>query len=303
MLNSWYIDFKPACFLKVCGEDSADFLQSQCTSDLRGMDFGSLIYTLWLNVKGKIQADCWVLKAGEEEFYLYSRSSSVEVLKERLESYIIADDVELEDLTQAYAGVLLGDKEMLSRVDAWASDVPKAFGWRTSGDFNRVILATGFAGENAVECLGPVDQQAQVLKQLSSGKDICHLEGDELTALRIRQGQVLVPDDMGSDDLPQEGPLASAVSYQKGCYLGQEVMARIHAMGTPRRGLIRAYSEALLEPGLVLMQAGRSMGEVRSGAITDGRYLYWVMLKSAARLDEAFEDGQGRRITLVAYDC
>ena len=95
------------------------------------------------------------------------------------------------------------------------------------------------------------------------------LSADEMARRRIEAGIPAVPADLGPGDLPNEGGLeADAISYTKGCYLGQEVMARLKAMGTVRRRLVRvawAGEEILTLPAALFLGA-RQVGELRSAA-------------------------------------
>src|SRR5688572_7390567 len=109
--------WRPACWLHVTGEDAANFLQGQFTNDLRMLENSPTVYGLWLSVKGKVLADSFVLRAGNRnEFWIGSYFSPATVIRERLESHVIADDVAIEDVTSTWAGTsLLGfEKDELS---------------------------------------------------------------------------------------------------------------------------------------------------------------------------------------------
>ncbi|MEX2044537.1 MAG: hypothetical protein WD941_04230, partial [Opitutus sp.] len=96
----------PACWLRVGGEDAFSFLQGQFTNDLRALDTKPAVYGLWLDVKGKVVADSFVLKGRHQDgFWIGSYASPARIIRERLESHIIADDVTVEDLTREWAGI------------------------------------------------------------------------------------------------------------------------------------------------------------------------------------------------------
>jgi folate-binding protein YgfZ len=122
--------------------------------------------------------------------------------------------------------------------------------------------------EEAVEWVFPVAETAAVRAQIAGGRE---LEGEEMVRRRISAGVPAVPADLGPGDLPGEGGLEQdAISYTKGCYLGQEVMARLKSMGQVRRRLMRVVGPA--GPGSLpaaLFAGGRKVGEVRS-AVSDG---------------------------------
>src|SRR6187549_3322475 len=94
--------------LRVYGPDANSYLQGQFTQDLR-LEIGASTYGLWLNQKGKVLADSHVRKLAENEYLVVSFSCKAADLRARLESYLIADEVELEDQTSDWAGILLWD--------------------------------------------------------------------------------------------------------------------------------------------------------------------------------------------------
>jgi folate-binding protein YgfZ len=248
---SWW---RPAALLQVTGPDAANFLQGQFTNDLRDLDKSGPVYGLWLTVKGKLLADSFVGRHGEG-FWIASYHSEAAIIRARLESFIIADDVTVEDQTSQWAAVsVLG---------------PQA------DELLRSPLATGsvFKGRRAQtqsgEWIFPGEAAAEARARLGNARE---LTADDLARWRIASGLPAVPVDIGPNDLPNEGGLEdAAISYTKGCYLGQEVMARLKSMGQIRRRLLRVRSAVAVTPTLPapLFARGRNVGELRS-AVSDG---------------------------------
>jgi folate-binding protein YgfZ len=180
-----------------------------------------------------------------------STFGSAAEVRQRLEDFIIADDVTVEDVTSEWSGVsLLG-----AGVGAWLA-VEQRVG--------RVFVGRRIRGENW-EWIFPSAELAAIQAQLAGAVEI---DAAELERRRIVAGVPAVPVDIGLGDLPAEGGLdVEAISYTKGCYLGQEVMARLKSMGQVRRRLIRVRGSGPV-PALPakLTQAGRSAGELRSMA-------------------------------------
>jgi folate-binding protein YgfZ len=232
----------------VAGPDAAIFLQGQFTNELRGLETGRAVYGLWLTVKGKVLADSFVLRGKEaDEFWVGSYFSPAATIQERLEAFIIADDVTVEDQTGQWTGVSIVGQ------GARAPHAGEAFvfsGRRTRGE-NVEIVCRG----DVADCEG--------LPEIGS---------EELARLRIEAGIPAVPMDVGPGDLPNEAGLdEEAISYTKGCYLGQEVMARLKSMGQVRRRLLRVRGESALPPQLPapLFVGRKQAGELRS-AVPDG---------------------------------
>jgi tRNA-modifying protein YgfZ len=242
--------WQPAAWLRASGPDAASFLQGQFTNDLRGLAPGGSVYGLWLNVKAKVVADSFVLRGeGAEEFWIGSYFSTAGTIRERLESFIIADDVTIEDQTDAWRGI------------SWMGGAPPAeFGARVRCPGRRAQAQT-------IEWVFPAHDSAEV-------RDLCRdareLSAGEMERLRIEAGIPAVPRDLGLGDLPNEGGLeAEAISYTKGCYLGQEVIARLRSMGQVRRRLLRVTGDGENFPALPvpIFSAGRRVGELRSAAL------------------------------------
>ena len=239
--------WRPATWLQVAGPDAAAFLQGQFSNDLRTVSPGAAVYGLWLNQKGRVLADSFVIKAGPPDAYwVGSYFSPVAVVRERLEGHLIADDVQIEDQTDRWHGLTIFDPV-----------------GSVLGGADEAISFPGRRGSPACEWLmqhEPVRPQGTALSAA------------DMEARRIAAGIAAVPSDIGPGDLPQEGGLeTTAVSFNKGCYLGQEVMARLHSMGTPRRKLFRVSGAGSIPPaGTALQQDGRAIGELRS-AVEIGR--------------------------------
>jgi|GEM_PF-156675 len=265
--------WKPACWLRVQGPDAFSFLQGQFSNDLRGLrasaagESGGLalaadsacsrsVYGLWLDRKGRILGDGFVLRADEERFFICSYETSAANLRTHLESFIIADEVEVFDETSGVFGLTL----FLDEAEESVPDLGSA----------------GYAfysrrAEPAVDWVGPAGVRAELLARLNPSAE---LSRQEVERQRILRKVPAVPRDLGSRDLPQEGGAEFervAVSYTKGCYLGQEVMSRLRAMGRVRRSLalVRAEGAAPSELPASLYFGEKRVGELRSAVAAE----------------------------------
>ena len=226
--------YRPAALIRVTGDDAFTFLQGQFTNELRQPP-GSVTYGLWLNQKGKVLADSLVLRVSENEFLVTSDVSPAALIRQRLEEYIVADDVVLADETVATQGFMLegpGAKEIVTQL---LGEAP------VMGRFIRKMNTLAFPGRGRPgerhALLGPENELAALRAQFVA-RGAIETGRDELEYARIAAGIPAVPADIGPGDLPNEGGLEdSALSYTKGCYLGQEVMARLKNLGQVRRRL------------------------------------------------------------------
>jgi tRNA-modifying protein YgfZ len=242
--------YRPACLLRVFGADAAAFLQGQFTNDLGRIAPGQAAYGLWLDRKGRVIADSHVVRAGDGSgFWIASIRSPAPIVARRLEDHIVADDVAVEDVTASWSGVsLIGEG-----AGAWLAGETRA-GLCFPGRRN--------SGENW-EWVYP-DGESRSVEAATSGAR--RIAPDDAERMRIASGIPSVPSDIGPADLPNEGGLESlAISYSKGCYLGQEVMARIKSMGRVRRTLVRVRGRGA-PPALpaALWRGDRREGELRS---------------------------------------
>lgn len=254
--STGFFSWQPAAWLRLAGPDAASFLQGQFTNDLRALETQPAVYGLWLNVKAKVLADSFVLRGGDEgEFWVGSYFSPAAVIGARLESHLIADDVTIEDRTGAWAG--------MSVFGAAAERL------RTESRKDGFVFPGRRGRGGNVEWVFPADGLTAAREFLCDGREI---DPDEILRSRIAAGIPAVPFDVGPGDLPNEGGLeADAISYTKGCYMGQEVIARLKAMGQVRRRLMRVSGPGENHPALpaALFADGRRVGELRS-AVGDG---------------------------------
>ena len=236
--------------VRITGEDAASFLQGQCTADLRKV---ALTDALWLNRKGRVLAHTIVSKEADGSFLLLCPHLTAEEIIAIVTANVIADDVVATDETAS-----------------WGRYVASGVGPTLAG---AKVFATRRFGVEAWDVLTPAG---------------CGLTGElgslaELEAARIAAGVPSVPADCGANEFPQECGLDAWVSYTKGCYLGQEVMARIQSMGSLRRVLRRV--EGPVSVGLELKAPeGKIVGIVRSAAGEAGLALVSVDLTEGAVL-------------------
>jgi folate-binding protein YgfZ len=259
--------YLPAGLLRVTGPDAPTFLQGQFTNDLSRIKVGNAVYGLWLDRKGRVIADSHVIKAEGEEFLIASISSPAAVIERHLGGHIIADDVAIADETSAWRGISL----VGAGTGAWMAAEPRpgiAFPGRRD------------AGENW-EWIFPVGASDSANAAVMGGR----LQGAvDMERMRIASGIPSVPRDIGPSDLPNEGGLdRDAISYSKGCYLGQEVMARIKSMGRVRRTLVRVRGSGA-PPGLPagLWRGDRREGEVRSAVPDSGGFAGLALVSVAS---------------------
>lgn len=268
--------YQPAAFFRVIGDDSEAFLQGQFTNELRQPKDVS-VYGLWLNQKGKVLADSYVLKRKDKEFAVASVTSSAAVIRARLEEYIVADDVTLADETTRIHALAVSGKRCgeLIRECLGVAPSPGQFLQR-----DELMLFPGRrSSDENYELIGSETVVADARHKLLALGGL-EAAADEMEFMRISAGMPSIPQDIGPGDLPNEGGLEDeAISFTKGCYLGQEVMARLKNMGQIRRRLhIIEGPGATLVASAPLYQGERQVGQVRSVANHKDRSVALAML-------------------------
>jgi folate-binding protein YgfZ len=248
------VRFAPAhtAVVRITGEDAAAFLQGQCTADLRG---GALTDALWLNRKGRVLAHTIISKEADGSFLLLCPHLSADEIIAVVTANVIADDVVATD-----------ESSLWQKWVVWG-DEPKLAGAK--------VFTTQRFGVAAWDVLTPVGVAA--LGELATLA--------ELDALRLAGGVPAVPADCGANEFPQECGLDAWVSYTKGCYLGQEVMARIQSMGSLRR-ILRRVSGVVVVGQELKSPEGKVVGTVRSAAGDVGLALVSVDVPEGSVLGE-----------------
>lgn len=265
----------PSSSLRVTGADRVDFVQGQMTGDLRGAPTPGLVACAFLNVRGQIEHFARAYRR-PDDVYLHLDAGQAAALAARLRRYIIFDQVELQDTSETLSTVHVWDA---ATVPGWRLDGPDAQSFELAG---ATVLAgrVSRTGSPGVDLHVLTRQEAAVLAQLGSERPLADLD-----AARIQVGIPDITRDGFTGTLLQEvgldlgGPLP-AISYRKGCYVGQEIMARLEARGNARYHLVRLGGEGLPEHAEIT-HAGKVVGH--SGLHAAGH--------SLARLRRELPDG------------
>lgn len=208
--------------LQVTGDDARTWLNGQVTNDIRALKKGDAVYALVIHVRGKIVADTWVLDRGDDVVLLLPRAALAKT-REELERYIIMEDVVLTELPHLSVITVQGPRAADAVVgeDAYPCHRLGAIGFDVIVPEDR---------EDAT--LGRLLERARTLGGGEVGAD-----GWELARLRLA-----VPafgSDFGEQNYPQEAGLRErAVSFTKGCYVGQEVVCTLENRGQLVRRLV-----------------------------------------------------------------
>jgi tRNA-modifying protein YgfZ len=248
----------PSGALRVTGSDRIPFLHGQVSNDVRGLPVPGSCRATILNAKGQIEFDVRIYRRADD-LYIQTHGGLEGTVYERLKRYIVFDDVQLEDVTAKI------------RVFHVAADLTSSLGFDRSGasvqllegEFGTLLVARVERGlEDGVD-VHALHSHAQALEAFLEAHGERLGEAD-LELARVRAGLPDAHRDGFLERLPQECGLELAVSYKKGCYIGQEIMARLEARGNTRYALHSVTFEQPVQVGATAMLEGKSVGQIGS---------------------------------------
>lgn len=261
MQPAYFIE-RPAACLLLSGEDTRSFLHNQGTQDFGSDAAPRSGYTLLLDHKGRIQADAMVVFTDPEHAWVYSMEVSADALLARFDRYIITDDVTVEDHTREARIVLLTATAAQTLCAQHSVSLPDAGGSSSCGA--GCLVRGRHLGPDSFEWILPDSDWP-------APADWAALTSVDKERMRIECGVPAIPRDLNTTHTPLAGGLMDALSFTKGCYLGQEVVARQHRLARQNLRLVRLRSGSQLEPEQELFAEGTRVGEVTSSAaVTDG---------------------------------
>lgn len=232
--GAFLLDLSARAKLRVSGADRFRFLNGQITNDLHKASETLAIEACVLNAKGKLNAHIFIT-ALAESFLIDAEPGLRETLRPRLERYVIADDVEIEDITNEFS---------LFHVLTEEPPFP---------GFGRIVSARRFAATGWDIWTDPQRQDA-VRDELASA--YAFIDSAAANVMRIEQGLPRWGRELTDEIIPIEANLETlTIDYQKGCYIGQEVISRIKMSGQTNKrlcGLI-SLNNTPLQPGTKLV--------------------------------------------------
>ena len=259
------------------GADRVRFLHGQVTNDVKRLQTGEGCYAALVNAKGRMESDLNVYCLSEE-ILLDFEPGLVETVLKRLEKYIVADDVQVIDVGSLYGVLSIQGPaaEATLRGTGLFSEYPGGkFKLKRSADSQLgelYLVNLPRLGTVGFDLFVPVEALAMVAERvLTAARSVDGRVGgwEAFEMARIEKGIPRFGMDMDNSNFPQEcGIEASAVSYSKGCYIGQEVLNRIHTLGHVNRELRGLRLTDDLEPlpgrGEKLFHSGKETGWITS---------------------------------------
>jgi tRNA-modifying protein YgfZ len=245
-----WLDLTGRGVIRVTGEDRARLLHAMTTNKIQGIQPGQWRYAFFLSAQGRMLADANVV-CTEHELLLDVEPGSREFLLDHLDKFIIADDVELTDISDETAVVSLEGPT----AEALAASLSHK-AWPISS-----------TGAPAVRFYVPLAVKPALISVLNSGGAVAATAGDA-EKVRLEHARPRYGADLTADHIPHEARLGGAVHFSKGCYIGQEIVERVRSRGRPNRLLTHFEIEGS-EPianGEKLLADGKEVGQITSSA-------------------------------------
>jgi folate-binding protein YgfZ len=244
--------------IEVTGPDALQWLNDLISADIGELASGASRRSLLLTPTGRIRAEFTVARVNPAALLLLQDPAQPSAIDLLLERYVLSSDVSLTDRT--------------TELQLFAFPGLRAPLHGSHGTWLQPSV------------LGPgMDLVTGSPQTVSTTKEVVKLHADELEERRVLQGTPRLGVDVSVDDLPQEGGLETAVSFEKGCYLGQEAVAKVQNLGHPRRVLLQLEADDEVSAGDSVFADGEEVGRITSAVRADGVSVALASVRWAAR--------------------
>ncbi|MBI4263213.1 MAG: folate-binding protein YgfZ [Acidobacteria bacterium] len=265
----------PRRAIGVAGKDRSSYLQGLLTNDIPALTAGTGCYAAWLTPQGRMLTDLHVFESGDM-ILLDVPADRARATFERLEQFLFSEDVQLADLSDTLRSVWIHGPAAASTLEGVLRGAHGLREWR---DYTNARVE--FDGAPAVAarvdqlgvpgfCVYVEPAREEALRRALEQAGAAVVEPAAMEAARIEAGYPIFGIDMTDDTIPLEAGIEDrAISFTKGCYVGQEVIVRVLHRGHGRvvRKLVTLRLEGgVPERGAKIQAAGREIGTVTSAA-------------------------------------
>jgi tRNA-modifying protein YgfZ len=270
--------------LLVKGPDAAEYLQGQLTNDIEALEPGQGCYAALLDRKGHLQSDMRVLHLDTGDLWLDLEARPAEAVLKHLRTYSIGREVAIDDISDRWTIVsVIGPRA--GEVSGIEGLSPEHAQRHREWDGIEVLATATDLGLDLIAGA----EQADRLNALLSAAGAAPVSEAAAEIMRVESGRPRFGFDMGSESMPAEADIAQrAVDFEKGCYIGQEPVARLHYRGKPNRRLRGLRLSAPAERGETLHLGDREVGTIGTAALSPlfGPIALAVIRREAGEGDE-----------------
>jgi folate-binding protein YgfZ len=283
--------------VQVTGKDRQKFLHSMISNDVKSLHPGQGSHALFLDVKGHIQGD-FKIYAYPEHLLMVLQHYVRDKVVSGLDRYIISEDVKMRDVTEELAMIqIIGPRSEMLLNSKGVQSLPSEFLsheniFLAGREAHLIRLGVGYA------ILCAAGDAPSILENL----DAKLVGWKAFDIYRVESGLPIQYRDIEEMNFPQECRLDDALNFQKGCYLGQEVMARIDAQGHVNRLLMGIASPSALQPGDKLYKGAKEIGKITSpvfSLLLNQNLALGYVRREQAKEGETLEAGDDRTTVIV----
>ena len=267
-----FVHLDNRALLKITGKDSKSFLQSQLSNDVNKLDNSSIQLSAYCQHQGKILVLFWLLRS-KDDFLLSFPLDLIETVKNRLQMFILVSDVKIEDVTEKYLQLGLINE---NKADAYVLNGQLSLMLVDSQSAEKFTFASQHYWDKA--CIDNLIPEVNSLTTEKFVPQMLNLDIDEI-----------------------------GVSFTKGCYPGQEVVARLHYLGKAKRRLFVFTSVSEIKVGDDLFcpssKSARTCGSVVFQVKFKADYFCLATLEVAHKDDQIYlNNEQGPTLTRINYE-
>ncbi len=256
-----FCHLKDRQLIRFVGDDRVSFLHGMCTADIQEMKTGQVVPALFVTDHSHVIADCFIY-ALADALLIDIESALWSAVRTHLEKFLVADDVEMEELDWSViavegpaATVIVSERFGFAPSDNWRFD------WERNVAF---FARFGASAYTVLVEAAATDEALQGLRRLNA----IEVEPMLLDLIRIEHGRARVGVDTTEKTLALEAGFEWAISYSKGCYIGQETIERATARGGLKRKLcgLRIAGEVAPSIGSAIILERKPVGILTSVA-------------------------------------
>ena len=291
--HSAWLDLSARGKIRVTGEDRARLLHAMTTNHVQHLKPCEGCYAFFLNAQGLILGDV-NLFCFDDHFLLDTEPETRHKLYEHLDRYIIADDVTLTDETESLSTIAVEGPQAAATLEKLFVRLPDtAYSTVTYG--NRTIARVDSTGAGGFFLFNP--DKAALIADLEHAGAVAATP-DEATIVRVENGRPRYGEEITERFLVQETGQLQAVSFNKGCYLGQEIVERVRSRAQIHRILRRLEIDSTeIPPAGTKFEAGEIVSAVLSPALGKVAAMAYVKTPSSEPGTELSINGATARVT------
>jgi folate-binding protein YgfZ len=253
--------------VRVSGDDRISFMHGMCTADVKSLAPGNVTRALFLTEHAHVIADAFLYALHEEALWLEVERPRWAAIREHLERFLVADDVELEELSTLAALDVEGPASSEAVAECFGDAARELKLWQhLERDGFHIANLPRHGGPAFTIIAGRTALAALVERIKQSRTAIRELDTETLQTVRIENGLALVGTDTDERTLALEARLEPAIAFNKGCYVGQETVERATAHGSLKRRLcgLRVTGNEMPKAGAMIKLDGKVVGHLSS---------------------------------------